>query len=744
MDFSILSAALWSFFFAATTGAALTGMLLALRMSNFQIGLVNSMTVLFLPFQVLGALLQQRYFHRKRFWFASALLYYLSFFAIVALLLCWNGIPSALAATLFLAVFAVGQLAVQLAASVFLAWMGELVPQRESNSFWNRRQGWVMITIMVGSVAVGVLIDALGRGNRLTYAWVVGVGALFGLLSMWAQTCAPDPATLKPARRPLLAQARKAWRDRDFRRLLWFFGFQSLVAWLAAPFIFVYLQKDMGLPMMTTQILVAASCLVSFFSGYLFRVVGNRYGRKPLLMLCSFLKGGEFLLWGTLLPGTGWLGALPCFLMGGFVNMGIGSSQLSLLTSLGGKRDQSFMIGVFFAVNGLCAFASASVSGIVYDWVGARVPLGTLPFTAFNLLCLFVALGYVASLLFFIRFRENGAAPTAQVVRVLLSNNPFRSVYHAHALSHPMSEQTRIETLDRASGNLVCAELLHDLYSPSSRVRESALGSIARNKWKNDPALEEELIKFTDLPEFGFQAMAARALGHLGATRAVGTLLKHLESGNVTLAQSCAFALGLLGDRSVIPALEALINNERHHHLWAVAAEALGKLGDHRQVRRVHRAFAAELNETLKIQCLIALSRLMAADKTVVHPAFEAEERQPGGEIERLLKLHFNRAPADLDAALSDYDAGRHAQVLGRILALELDRRGLLQAPPADLSSLFVSAGVLRPQELNADTPDATALWLALNLWAELKYSPSRLDRYVLLTALLALTASRR
>jgi len=752
MNNSIISAALWSFFSSATTGPVLAGLMLALHLSNFQIGLVMSMTLLFLPFQIFGAVIQQRYFNRKKFWTIMTFLYYFSYFVLAALAAFWAQLPAALAVPLFLGIFALAQAAVQTAASVFLAWMGELVPSRESNSFWNRRQGWVQVTILISSIGAGLLVDALGRDSRSTYVVVLAAGTIFGLLSLWVQIKAEDPDPMSHSRSPLLAKARKTWRNERFRQLIMFFGFQSLVAWLACPFIFVYLQKSVNLSMTTVQLLVALSSLVSFLSGYLFRVIGNKYGRKPVLMLCTFLKGIEFIFWGTLLPENGWIGALPCFILGGFVNMGIGASQLSLLTSVESKRNQSFSIGVFFAVNGLCGFLSSSVSGKIYDWLEVWQPAAVWHLTSFNLLALVVALGYFVSLLLLWTFREDGAAPTGRVVKVLLSNNPFRSIYHAHVLSQPMEEKNRIEMLDKASGNLIATELAHDLYSPSSRVRESAVWNIARSEGELGPALEAELIKIMDMPELGLQAAAARALGRLHSVAAVPVLVKYLQDGDLTLAQSCIFALGMIGDTVAVVELDAILGRERRQALWPAAAEALGQLGGHRHTRRIYNAYIGECNWVLRTQLLIAVTRTVCVDKIAVHSTFEAEERQPGSEIERILKalrvrIEENSAlfrhAAAAEQALIDYDGAAYAVCLERIMLPALESLGVVPddktlSSSAFLSSLFVSAGNVRGAALNADTPAAAAVWLMLNLWAEMKYAPGEFDRNRLTAALLA------
>ena len=182
MSLAISSAVLWSFFFAATTGPVLAGLLVALDMNNVLIGLVNSMLLLFLPFQILGAIIQQRFFPRKKFWFSAIFTYYFSYFLLMILVIFWTKIDHRTAIAAFLIIFALAQMAVQLGTSVWFAWMGELIPPRESNNFWNKRAGMSQISLLIASISVGFIIDAMGRDSLATYASVIGGGVIFGFL----------------------------------------------------------------------------------------------------------------------------------------------------------------------------------------------------------------------------------------------------------------------------------------------------------------------------------------------------------------------------------------------------------------------------------------------------------------------------------------------------------------------------------------------------------------------------------
>lgn len=780
MNLSILSAVLLSLFTAVSTSAIFTGLLRSIHLTNPQIGIVMSLPLLFPPMQIIGAYLQRRSFHRKRFWLFCSVTTYTLYLALTALVTVWFRLPAAAAFALFVSLYALIQTFTQLPASINLSWLGELVPRRESASFWSRRTGFAGITTMIGGVALGKLVDLLGREESTTYIVVLLIGILFGCLSTFVFAGATDP---DPAPRPgtsFLTLVSETWHNREYRLLTGFFSYQSLFAWLSTGFIFVYLQAEDGMnfSMMTIQIMLAVSALVAFLSGYFFRVVGSKYGRKPVLVLCSVLKGVEFILWGILLPLNGildeigiWIvdrtaalwgggpaglppgvfGALPVFLLGGFVNMGIASSQSSLLTSLGNKRIQSMAIGLFFSVVGLCGVLTGSVSGYLYNFLARQSLVTDSPLNPFNVLALCSAVGYFSSILLLRKFHEDGAAPTGDMVRTLLSQNPVRAVYQANLLSQPMSEGHRVEMLNRTAGNLVAGEVLQSLWNPSSRVRDGALLTLSRNSEKAaDPALLSEVIRLLDIPELGMQAMAARTLGRLGIREAVPALVARLNSEDLTLVQAVVFALGLIGSPEAVPALRTLLADPRRRELRPAAAEALSKTGDWRDAPLLLPAFEQESFRICRLQCLIALTRSLLPDTRSAHPSFEAEEKLPGSELERRLKQLCSSPlwPAGADWKPSFHrlmeacDRDAFLETAAALLAAEL-RLFLIvpeesRTPDEELiGERFSPGGRMRDALLNGNSYLAVSLTVQLKLWAQLKYNAQDGEPRLLLLSIL-------
>ncbi|MDD5698056.1 MAG: HEAT repeat domain-containing protein [Victivallaceae bacterium] len=755
MNAFIAGTTLWSLFFAATTGPVLAGLLIVLKMNNVQIGIINSLTLVTLSSQVLGAWLQPRLSRkRKGFWFITGAVYYASYILLIALLHCWGMLNHRLAVWLFIAVFGGGLVFVNLGVPVWFSWAGDLVPPRESNRFWNRRGGFSQLSLVISSLAVGVIIDYLGRKHLETYIWVIGAGTVFGIISMFFSLSAGEPEPLRKVR-PVstFSKVRLIWRNVRFRQLVYFFGLQAFAQWLIIPFTFIYLQRTLNLSMSVIQLLVALSSVTSFFATYVFQVLGSRYGRKPIVLLCTFIKGMEFISWALLLPGSPWFVTIIPFIIGGFVNIGLLTSTFSLITSSGRQQLKTLSIALFFALTGLLGFAASGLSGLIYDWLETLPFIETSLLTPYNLIAAAGSGLLFASMLLFLKFREEGAAPTVKVVKTLFANNPFRAIYNTHVLSNPLEEKARILTLGKAEGNLMMAELVNDLYSPSSRIRESAVWNIGRKGKKADPVFADELLKVLDMPALGIQSQAARALGHLQCRKATKYLVKYLDRRDTGLTQSCIFALGLIGDKAAVSELENILRRDRFRMLWPQAAEALGRIGDFRHTRDIHHAYAVEFNWVLKKQFLIALLKTVAPDKNKIYSLFEQAEKTTGTGTEKIIRtIRAAVVKKDKTADLKDQfvrvihhdDHNNYLAALEQLMVIIFNGPESM-LPGRDwtagnlagrLNPLFAADRQLRTKELLQNNLKSVLFWLLIELWAELKYAPGAFDRYLYLTAL--------
>ncbi len=764
---------LWAVYGICTYGALYTGMLLSLGMSQAQIGLIMAVPLVSLPVQIIGAVLQQRYFNRKRFWVTSLSFHLLTFALLALLVAVWPVLPPATAVPIFAGVLILSYIGFQLHRPMALAWQTEIVPDRDVSVFWNRLTVQALVASVAAGFVMGWVADKLGRDNRMTFVYIVAICLLFGALSLRVISRVPDPDPDPRTDGGIFKSIMTVLKNSNFRRLSAIFSIQSMSAWLCYAFIFVHLQRNMGFTMLQMQILGAVSCTVSFAAGRLFGIVGKHYGRKPVLLICTLGKIIEFFLWGVMRPGDHWLdlavrqvttsilgdwatlptgfaSAVPVFILGGFVSVGIASMQLAFMRNIGTKHNQALAISLFLAISGGAGGVVAAMSGWFSNLLatpefgpdGLRQIAGGLGLTPFNILALAGAVGYVICA-FFIRFlREDGAVPTMHVVRMLLANNPVRGVYHAQSLGNSLTEATRMDILSHARGGLVESELVRGLYSCSSQVRDGTMRNLASIGAEMEAVVAEELVKLLAMPELGLQVEAAKALGRSRYKPALPQLVAFFDNEATNLATASIYAVGLIGDKSVLPDLRRVLELEEALPVEkAQAAESLSRLCNPDDARLIFSAFTQNTNPVLLTQCLVSICRCME-DGAHVYKFFEAEFRNPGTLTVSLFESIAQRWQSlNIDTMVDSLDGGRLHEIATSAISPAIEFcLPCVRSPDLSqtdfLKSQFLENGSFRDERLEGSDYVATSLWLQLRLWGYLEYAEGDQDRFVLLTIL--------
>lgn len=772
---------LWMFFAICTYGALYTGMLLSLGMSQKQIGWIMALPMFMLPMQIVGAVLQQKYFNRQKFWLACRVLFLAVYLLMAALVAASGTMSTWLLFAAFSVVIVLTNIVGQVGAPVILAWQTDVIPERESTVFWNRLTALGMVAGVVAGFAAGWLADKLGRNNRMTYVVVLGVCLVFAVASTRVVKTVPDPdPDPKPDKDGTWKKIRTILRDGNFMRISGVFSLNSVAGWLSSAFIFVHLQRTMGFSMVQMQVLGAISCAVSYVAARIFGIVGKHYGRKPVLVICTLVKSVEFILWGTLRPGDHWLdlamrslttsllgdwaamppgfaSAVPVFMLGGFVNVGIGSMQLAYMRNIGPRENQTLAISLFYALTGLVGGVVSALSGTLHSWlsmpglgfggwVGHTVQAlqrSALDFglSPFNVLALAGAAVYSMNALVMSWLREEGAAPTMHVVRVLLANNPLRGVYHAQMLANPLTETMRMDVLNRARGGLVEGELVRDLVSCSSQIRDGAMRNITNAGKDIEPSAAEALVKLLDMPALGMRVEAARALGRARYKAALPSLVALFDNEDPDLATASIYAAGLIADPAAAPDLRRVLRDATFPEEKAWAAEALSRLGDHADARVVFSAFPANADPVLRTQCLVSICRCMF-DGQKVYKIFDDETRNPGTATTLLCGSISTRWKGlDLDTMMTLVDEGKYREAATTAIVPAIEFCLPYERPQGAtaedvITAQFAEDGSFVNDLLEGDDYVATSIWLQLRLWAFLEYGVGYDDRFVLLAVL--------
>jgi MFS family permease len=286
MRISLLEGGLSMAFLNWTSGSVLIGYMLHNGATTAEIALVGSVPLLAQVASPFAAWLAAAYGYRKWLTVGFALVSRTSWL-IAALLpnlpIAPEARPGFLVGLVLVSAFFLAS-----NGTLWAAWMGDVVPERERGRYFGLRTGLTGLIGMLANLAAGVWLDRVGA--PLSFQVVLFVAVLTGLLGVFLYTLHYDPPTTRE-RLNLLDVVRTPIRTPGFRRFLVFGVFWTFVVFLAAPFVFPYFLGVLGLTFTQVAIWTTIAASSALVTTVLWGRVADRVGNKAVLAIGTFLAG---------------------------------------------------------------------------------------------------------------------------------------------------------------------------------------------------------------------------------------------------------------------------------------------------------------------------------------------------------------------------------------------------------------------------------------------------------------------
>lgn len=284
-------------------GVILIGFALALGAQSFVIGVLSALPLIAQAFQLPAIALVERIQRRKAI---AVVAVTLARTLIIGLAL----IPLLGDSDLQLSLLVVTQFAVTFFGAVtgcaLNSWLHQLLPREGLGQFFSRRLFWATVVSCTGTLLAGVVVDHSPLAGLYAYSVVFAAAGIAGYVSSWYLARVPEPR-MRPAgpHESIASRIRAPFADRGFRRLLVFMGSWNVASNIAAPFLSVYLLRQLGYSLSTVTTLWVASQIANALTLYAWGRVSDRLSNKAILAVALpvyFLSMAALLF--TALPGS--------------------------------------------------------------------------------------------------------------------------------------------------------------------------------------------------------------------------------------------------------------------------------------------------------------------------------------------------------------------------------------------------------------------------------------------------------
>jgi len=165
------------------------------------------------------------------------------------------------------------------------AWLHDLITHDRLGGFFARRLFWGTALACVGTLGAGLLVERLPTADRLqSFAWPFAAAALTGFASSYCLARAPEPpmGDAGPGA-TMVERLRAPLEDRNFRRLLVFSAAWNIASNIAAPFLTVYLIRQLGYPLTTVTALWTVGQVANALTLYLWGRLTDGFSNKTVL-----------------------------------------------------------------------------------------------------------------------------------------------------------------------------------------------------------------------------------------------------------------------------------------------------------------------------------------------------------------------------------------------------------------------------------------------------------------------------
>ncbi|WP_242340598.1 MULTISPECIES: MFS transporter [Anaeromyxobacter] len=302
--------------------------------------------------------------------------------------------------------------------NAWVAWMGELVPERLRGRYFGRRTALCTAGGTVAGLGVARLLDAVGTGRAapLALAGLALASSAFGAVTTALMKRQHEPPAPSPSP-PSLGDALRPLRDRDARAVLVYQVAWNASVGLAGGYFTLYLLHDLRAGFMLVAAHAAIGAVTRFVTAPLWGRVLDRAGARPVLAACSFAAAGLPLLWLASSPDRLWPIALDAAI-GGAAWGGHALATLALPLEIGARRDRPFHLAAFAMAGGLAYAAAVTLGGLAAVALPPSLAtLGRAGGTGLELVFVVSALGRLASALLALRTDARGAVSLAEVHR---------------------------------------------------------------------------------------------------------------------------------------------------------------------------------------------------------------------------------------------------------------------------------------------------------------------------------------
>ena len=358
----IIAAAFCLPFSTVVNGPALTGFIRKLDANDFVYSVIMAMPLIGAIIQMFFSYILVNYGKRKPLFIIAGFIHRPIWIVIAFVPIILGSGKTKASIMVITILIAVSSAAGSVVGMTFRSWMGDLVPAEIRGRFFSRRMMVYTITGGVSALVCGLLLDRIsGFGG---YAVVFVAAALLGTVDIamffWVKEPHMQQASRKQTFSKLFAEP---FKDRNYFKYILIIAFWQFSVNVASPFFNVFMIEELKMKFLTISLFTqVASNLFTILFVRLWGKLADRYGSKPVMVLCCFFLTILPVLWLFATPKSTWVVMIINIISGLFLP-GFEMNALNQSIWLAPEKNRSVYIASYSLIVILIGTGAAYLCG---------------------------------------------------------------------------------------------------------------------------------------------------------------------------------------------------------------------------------------------------------------------------------------------------------------------------------------------------------------------------------------------
>jgi MFS family permease len=285
---------------------------------------------------------------------------------------------------LFLALFFLSTSLLAVAGNMWIAWVSDIIPLRIRGRFFSLRSQYLMVAGLITGYAMGWFLDLFDSQADSAYSGffknIIGDESFFRMSHLpvaffivFSLGCVLGLAGLKYLKeqpeKPKIMENEKfvhmlfsPFKDRQFRRLLFYGIWWMLAVGIASPFWGPFMIKNLEMSLVRIQVYGTIGSITAFISlGFWGRFI-DRFGNNAAMRIALILGGLNPMLWVVATADTYWIVYFEA-MTSGIMWAGAGIVSTNFVLAIAPKAKSQIYSGVFGAFSGIAMMLTMLLSG---------------------------------------------------------------------------------------------------------------------------------------------------------------------------------------------------------------------------------------------------------------------------------------------------------------------------------------------------------------------------------------------